>query len=210
MRINARLYADETDLTVYFIPDVETFVIKEQRGECEIYIDWDENQLIDDMKASEECEEYGRYQWDSRKSKASVEYIEGDTNECEYICDRSLLSNSPQIIGVLEDESIDLDDFLQFHLEDISVEYDPFDASDELKEKFATWLLHNVGAHYKGMNQDNICSFYKTSGGWFAGELFTEDNGKKLEHGSFGDVISIMEVKGLDVSIIKAKFEDRL
>jgi hypothetical protein len=208
MRINARLFADETDLTVYFIADEETFVIKDQRGECEIYIDWNENQLIDDLTASEECEEYGRYQWDSRKSKASIEYIEGDASECEFIYDKILLNQSPKISNILDSESIDLDEFLQFHLEDISVEYDPFEASDELKDKFKNWLLHNAGGQYKEMNQDDICSFYKTSGGWFAGELFTEENGIKVDHGSFGDVISLLEAKGFDVSAIKAKFED--
>ena len=209
MYITAKFSAFETDLTVYYLESVDTFVIQAQKGECEISVDWTVEQLIADMRSSEESDDYGRYYWDSRYSKASVEYIEGATDECDYICFREILLSSPQIQNSLQEHDEDIDDFLQFRLGDLAEQYDPFEASEEMKEKFNEWFNLVNGESSFGCSAENICSFYVTSG-WSAWELLVSRDGEGSELGSFQEVLDLVLQDGHQISDILEKFEDRL
>jgi hypothetical protein len=200
--ISAKMPVSEDDITIYRLDDPCTFVIKKEGISSVINVIWTVDQLIEDV-SNADLSQLGTLTWVSSNSSASTEYDSGDSNDCEYIFDKEAISKSEAISDILEEEGYDIDEFMQYALDDHSEEFEADDLTSDHHQDYLDWFKKVVGEEFHGMKASQVCTLYtgEFSDAQLFGGFVVEEEGEETSLETLVEVFKLLATKGYECNV---------
>jgi len=198
--ITAKLPVSEDDITLYYLPIGNTFVIKHEGIRAVIDVTWNSDQLVGDIITAKEAGPF-RLEWNSAASSASSEYDTGSSKDCEYIYDEALFGSSERL-----KELFDVDDMLFWSdpLEEHGEWFDSDNRDLEYHKDYLLWFSKNVGDNFLGMKPEDLRTLYRGDI-LEALNFIVEDDGEEFELASLQSVLDFLTGKGVECGAALAR-----
>lgn len=198
--ITAKLPVSEDDITLYYLPFENTFVIKHEGIRAVIDVTWTSDQLLVDILAATKTEHF-RLEWNSATSSASTEYDTGSSKDCEYIYDDALFGASERL-----KELFDVNDMLFWSdpLEEHGEWFDSDNRDLEYHKDYLRWFSNVVGDNFLGMKPGDLRTLYRGDI-LEALNFIVEDDDEEIELTSLQSVLEVLTEKGVECGAALAR-----
>jgi len=198
--ITAKLPVSEDEITLYYLPLANTFVIKHESIRADINVTWTSDQLVGDIIAAKETGPF-RLEWNSAASSASTDYDIGESKACKYIYDEALFGTSERL-----KELFDVDNMLFWSdpLEEHGEWFDSDNRDLEYHNDYLLWFGNIVGDNFLGMKPEDLRSHYR--GDMLeALNFIVEDDDEEIELASMQSVLDFLTEKGVECGAALAR-----